>query len=239
MRMAPMISAVLVLSLAGAAFAQEWAEYINPEDGFRVNFSGQPKVTETTYKSEYGADLPARVYSVERGQERYSVTVVDYRQGERLLTAKAKACPPYTDERCTGTNNTGPGYWKMDLGGAITYAQFQFLQRNAKLTHLSWGWQDFVEGLLLQLTNNADQSRTFAAIQMHENRLYILEATVPKGYPEPGIFQQSMGFVNKDGSGIRYQTVYSNLFPAPPRTRGGQGGGGDAGGAGNPAGGVR
>lgn len=108
----------------------------------------------------------------------------------------------------------------MDLGGAITYAQFQFLKREATLTHLTWQWQDFVEGLYLQLTNSADTSRTFAAIHMHENRLYIVEATVPKGAPEPGLFQQSMGFVNEDGSRIRYQTVYSNLFPAPPRARG-------------------
>jgi hypothetical protein len=57
---------------------------------------------------------------------------------------------------------------------------------------------------------------------MHENKLYVVEGTVPKGYPEPGLFQQSMGWVDKDGNGIRYQSIYSNAFhgmgvyPPPP-----------------------
>ena len=70
---------------------------------------------------------------------------------------------------------------------------------------------------------HADQSRTFAFIGMHENKLYVLEGTVPKGSPEPGLFQQSMGWVDKDGNGIRYQTIYSNtihgLRDAPPPSR--------------------
>src|SRR5437667_8575831 len=79
-----------------------------------------------------------------------------------------------------------------------------------------------VEGHFIQLTNNADQSRTFAFIAMHQNKLYIVEGTVPKGYPEPGLFQQSMGWVDKDGNGIRYQMIYSNayhgmgVYPVPP-----------------------
>ena len=57
---------------------------------------------------------------------------------------------------------------------------------------------------------------------MHENKLYILDGTVPKGYPEPGLLQQSLGFVDKEGRGIRYQAIYSNEFhglridPPPP-----------------------
>ena len=42
----------LVLSASGSAAAQEWIEYVNTPDGFKVNFPGQPKVTETTWKSE-------------------------------------------------------------------------------------------------------------------------------------------------------------------------------------------
>ena len=40
---------------------------------------------------------------------------------------------------------------------------------------------------------------------MREHKLYILESTVPKGYPEPGLFQQSIRWVDKHGNGIRYQ----------------------------------
>jgi hypothetical protein len=49
---------------------------------------------------------------------------------------------------------------------------------------------------------------------MRENKLYVQEGTVPKGYPEPGLFQQSLGYVDKDGNGIRYQEIYSNQFHA-------------------------
>ncbi len=41
---------------------------------------------ETTYRSEYGALLPARVYGVTQGQNRHSVTVVDYNQVQRIHT---------------------------------------------------------------------------------------------------------------------------------------------------------
>jgi len=221
----------LVLSLSGSALAQGWEQYINNDDGFKVNLPGAPRVTATTYQSEYGADLPARVYSVARGPERYSVTVVDYTQAQRLLDERAKlTCVP-GDERSCGLTLAGRGYWKEDIGGALLWATYAFVKRDAKLTHLAWAWQDLVEGHELQLTNNADQSRAFAFVTMHQNRLYILEATVPKAYPPPGLFQQSMGFVDKDGNGIRYQSVYSNMhaeypdqFPGQPR-RTGQGGG--------------
>jgi hypothetical protein len=229
-----------VLFVCGPAFAQDWEEYINKDDGFRVDFPGPPKVTETTFKSEYGADLPAHVYSVARGPERYSITVVDYTQAPRLLDEKAKlTCPKdYADERSCGLSNAGRGYWKEDMGGALLHATYGFLQRDAKLTHLAYAWQDLVEGNELQLTNRADQSRTFAFIAMHKDRLYILEATVPKAYPAPGLFQQSMGYVEKDGTAVRYQSIYSNMyaehpdaFPGQPK-RTGQGGGGRGAGAG-------
>lgn len=225
-----------VLSLSASAFAQEWSEYINKEDGFRVDFPGPPAVRATTYKSEYGVELPARVYSVVRGPERYSITVADYTQIQRLADEKAKAtCPKdFADERACGLVNAGRGYWKEEIGGALLWATYAFVQRDAKVTHMAWAWQDLVEGHELQLTNNADRSRTFAFITMHQDRLYILEATVPAAYPPPGLFQQSMGFVDKEGRGIRYQSVYSNLhaehpdaFPGRP-ARTGQGGGAGA-----------
>ena len=52
---------------------------------------------------------------------------------------------------------------------------------------------------------------------MHENRLYIVESTVPAGYPEPGWFSQSLGFLDDKGVGLRYQEIYVNGYPAPPR----------------------
>jgi hypothetical protein len=226
----------LVLSVSGPAVAQEWEEYVNTQDGFKVNFPGQPKVTEITWKSQLDYILPARVYSADRGREHYSMTVVDYTALEQLGIERSKTCPPGNQQcRATNVGIMGPGYWKHDERGAIVYATFKLLQRDAKLTFLAWEWEDMVEGHLVQLTNNADQSRTFAFVAMRENRLYLMEGTVPQGYPQPGLFQQSLGWVDKDGKGIRYQgVIYSNayhgmgVYPAPLPGGAGRGGGAGA-----------
>ena len=232
----------LMLSIARPAFAQEWDQYINTEDGFKVDFPGQPKITQTTWKSEYGYMLPARVYSVDKGKEHYSMTVVDYNGIQAMGRERSAKCPPGA-ETCQGqragalVNVIGPAYSTQDIRGALVYASFKFIQRDAKLTAYLWNWQDLVEGHEIHLTNNADQSRTMAYVAMRENRLYILEGTVPKGYPEPGLFYQSLGWVDKDGNGVRYQSIYVNeiyglgLYPTPPYGRGGQGGAPGAGGA--------
>ena len=75
-----LMSTALVLAVSGALSGQEWVEFANRADRFTCNFPSQPKVTETIYRSEHGADLPARVYSAVQGQSRYTVTVVDYNQ---------------------------------------------------------------------------------------------------------------------------------------------------------------
>jgi hypothetical protein len=103
------------------------------------------------------------------------------------------------------------------------------------VTELTWTQLDLVEGNQIQLLN-ADQSRTYAYVTMHEMKLYMTEATVPKGNPPATLFQTSLGWVDKNGNGIRYQTVYSNefhgmrVYPVPPLA--GAAGGGRAAGAG-------
>lgn len=225
-----------LLALAAPAAAQEWTEYQNNQDGFKLDFPGQPKVTESSWTTEQGYTLPARVYSAEVGGGRYSMTVVDYTVIERLGMERSERCPEGA-ETCQGQpaggmlTVIGPGYATQDIRGALVYATFKFLQRDAKVTEYVWNFQDLVEGHGLQLTNNADQSRTFIFIAMHENKLYIVEGTVPKGYPQPGLFQQSLGFVDKDGNGIRYQAIYSNefhglhIYPPPPLAGAGRGAG--------------
>jgi hypothetical protein len=222
-----------VLLMSSPAAAQEWEEYVNVADGFKVNFPGQPKVTETTWKTQLNYTLPARIYSAEKGPERYSVTVVDYRPIEQLGVERAKSCPA-GNANCRG--NAGPalgaGYARHDERGAIVYATFRLLQRDVKLDFLSWEWMDMIEGHAIQLTNDSDRSRTFAWIGMHDRKLYVVEGTVPAGRPEPGLFQQSIGFVDRNGATIRYQNiVYSNsyhgmgVYPVPPSGGAGQGAG--------------
>ena len=215
MRLMPLMSTALMFSISGSLFGQEWMEFASREDRFTCLFPGPPKVMETTYPSEYGAALPARVYSFTQGQSRYSVTVVDYNQLQRILTEKAKTCP-VGDIVCRGGTNIGEGWWKVDMRGALVYASWQLMQRDTKVTAYHFNVLELVEGHQLQLTN-ADKSRTFAATYMHENKLYIIESTVASGYPEPSWFSQSIGWLDENGNGLRYQDIYSNGYPAPSR----------------------
>jgi hypothetical protein len=47
---------------------------------------------------------------------------------------------------------------------------------------------------------------------------------VPSEYPEPGLFQQSLGWLDGNGLRLRYETFYSNGFPTPVRPRQGESG---------------
>ena len=141
--------------------------------------------------------------------------MVDYNQVQPILTEKAKSCPA-GDVVCKGVGGSGEGWWKVDRRAALVYASWKFMQRDAKVTQYQWNFLELVEGHQLSLTN-ADKSRTFAAVYMHENKLYMMESTVPPGYPEPSWFSQSLGFLDERGIGLRYQEIYVNGFPAPPR----------------------
>jgi hypothetical protein len=61
---------------------------------------------------------------------------------------------------------------------------------------------------------NPDESRTYVGIYLHENRLYILDATAAKGEAPPIIFQQSFGFLNAEGKPVQYSSFYFNRLPA-------------------------
>jgi hypothetical protein len=65
---------------------------------------------------------------------------------------------------------------------------------------------------------NANGTRTFVAIYFHDQRLIVVEGTVPDGYPEPGLFLQAIGWLDESGRGIRYATVYypDPDLPKPP-----------------------
>lgn len=84
----------LLLAATGSASAQEWIEYTSTQDGFKVLFPGQPTITQATWKSQMDYTLPARVYTTARGQERYTMKVVDYTGIEQLGMERAKACAP-------------------------------------------------------------------------------------------------------------------------------------------------
>ena len=213
MRARLVLSLVFLLSVAQAAFAQEWTEFVSPEERFTVTFPGTPTVTETTWTSQYGVILPARRYTGVSGASRYSVLAVDYNPVERLLSERSRSFAALD----LAVHEYGTGYWKTDVRSATLWAAGQFLEREGKASNLLASLTEVVQGLVLQVAN-PDGSRTHASVYMHENFLIIAEATVPKGAPAPIIFQQSIGWLDAQGRRIRYLGVYHNEpnDPKPP-----------------------
>jgi hypothetical protein len=207
MRRISLMTVAALISLMGSpSLAQEWIQYDNRTDFFAVNFPGEPKVQDIAYATEYRISLPGRVYSVDRGTSKYSITVVDFKDAEAIHTARVDQC-----RKNGGEGDACQNDWRVDVQGSIVNASWKFFQRDAKVTHYAWYFLDMVEGNRLQLLN-PDGSRTFAAIHRHGTRLYILEATVPGGAPPPGLFQQSLQFLDAEGKPLRYRTFYTTGY---------------------------
>ena len=218
MRLHRLAIGLAVLMISTTAVAQEWIDYTSREDRFSVNFPSTPTIREFTYTSWRAIKLPARTYTVERGAEKYSVTVVDYTGAESAHAERAKSCEVGAQNLCAGNGTVaqGVGGWKYDVLGAADHATQEILQRGAKVTYFAWTNINRINGREIHLTN-ADQSRTYVDIHMHENRLYIFEATVPVRAAEPLLFEQSPEFLDAEGRSVRYSDNYLNLFPPPKR----------------------
>lgn len=211
-------AAVLALLFSAPVSAQPmaWAPYVSEQDYFAVTFPGDPSVEEIVYPTEYRIELPARVYSLEESGYRYSVTVVDYTNAIDIHLARNARCRAEggDGDQC---QDDGP----EEMRGAIVYASWNLMKRDGvDVNHYAHYNSDRVEGHNVRLTN-ADGSRTNATIHMHEDRLYIIESTVPPRAPAPGIFQISMQFLDEEYQAVRYDWVgtqlYSNGYPTPPR----------------------
>jgi hypothetical protein len=200
--------------------AADWEEVVSRDERFTAVFPGRPQIQESTWVSQYGAVVPARVYGMSKGQSRYSITVVNYNPIERLLVERSRSCPPGANT-CQGIADWGVGYWKTDVRGAIFYAISKYLERDARVTTLIWNGIALVQGVEMRLTNNKDPSRTFASIYMHENRLLIIEATMAPGEPPPVAFNESVNWLDEQGRPVRYQATYVNIPDVPkPLPRG-------------------
>jgi hypothetical protein len=220
MRSIPLIAAALIV--AAPLCAQDWTTVTVTEDGFRSNFPGRPTVEPLVYETEFHLGLPARVYRAADALGRYSTTVVDYRETQRLHNERSAKCLA-----ANGANqqdgDTCQNDFVMEVAGAMDYAAAKFLTRDgAKVTQYGTYFLDMVSGRLIQLTN-ADRSRTYAAIHQHAGRLYIHEATVPADMPEPILFLQGLAWIDDAGKAIRYRTLYTEGYadwkfpqPTPP-----------------------
>ena len=185
-----------LLMLSGFCSAQSWIEFTSQEDFFTINLPGQPGISEISYPSEYGAVFPGRVYSVINGEKSYNVTVIDYTDALNIHRARAN-----TTEADSAASYA---YWRIDVIASVAYAATQFRTRGSEVTYDAWHHVERVPGHQLNLTN-PDQSRSYVGIYLHKDRLYIVEATVPKGSPPQGQFQQSLGYIDEDGIRIRYE----------------------------------
>jgi hypothetical protein len=224
MRLTGFVLVVVLLSPA-LAVAQEWDEYLNRDDRFTVNMAGQPKVEVMSWPSEYGLTFPGRVYSFTRGPEKYSITVIDYNDAEKRYAEKPH--PPSFRQAM---------YWQIDILASVQYAATRLYRKRqgSMVTYDAWHYIDLVPGHQLHLTNG-DGTRTIAGIYLHDNRLYILDATVPAKAPEPALFVQSLGFIDADGQRIRYNQIYANRLPPVTLAGRGRGGPGNGGNVPNPA----
>ncbi len=200
MRCARAISAVSILLTSGFCHAQDWGQYTSMADRFRILSPGEFAVQDIDYTSEYTAVFPARIYSYVDGANQYSITVVDYTDSQRVHLARTNRTEA----------DSGPRYWEIDVRASVAYAAWKYRQRGGEVTYDAYHYINLIEGHQLQITN-ADQSRTFAAIYLHDSRLYIVDATVAAGSIPPGIFQQSLEIIDKDGNRIRYQNIVDSI----------------------------
>jgi hypothetical protein len=223
MRVTPLATLALISALSVSVLAQEdWMDFRSDQDKFTCDFPGTPKITNITYSTHSGLQLPGHVYTSDLGPaHKFVITVVDYHNITQVGLAKQKTCPPGA-ETCAGGNgqpgnSTGPGYSKADRQSAMVDAAWALMQgpNVAKTLYLGWTNIALVEGYQVRLQNK-DGSLTAASVFMHEDRLYITEGTVPKGYPEPGLFYQSLAWLDADGNNVRYADFYHTGFPKPP-----------------------
>jgi len=198
MRLISLIPAALIVSLAQPVSAQDWARFTSIDDGFSANYPGSPKVETITYTTEYRQQLPGKVYSASDPLGRYSTTVVDYRNIEKLHADRAAKC-----RAAGGDGDSCQNDFRVELAGATDHAVWNYMKRDGvKFTHYMYYFVELVSGRLIQMTN-PDKTRTFAAIHQHAGRLYIHEATVASGMPDPILFMQGLAWADDKGLAIR------------------------------------
>ena len=96
-----------------------------------------------------------------------------------------------------------------EVRGSIAWEAWRYrmdaAESGGKVTYDGYTVVDGIQGHQLQITN-ADQSRTYIAINLLAGRLYVLEARVPEGLPLPMLFQVSLQMLDENGNRLRYST---------------------------------
>jgi hypothetical protein len=202
-----LIALTILLFASSTVFAQRWEQFASEEDTFRMMApSGFGGTVETIdFETEYEIVVPARIYSIEDDTGTFTVTVVDYRDSQRLH-----------EERIAATDGAYISvYGEVEVRGSIAYAAKKIRARAESIEYDAYHYIARVDGHQLQ-TTNPDGTRTFAAIYLHRSKLYAIEATVNPGSPRGGMFQQSFEFVGNDGNRIWYETFRDPYKVLPP-----------------------
>ena len=186
---------ILILTFSGSVLAQRWVQFASVEDGFRMMAPGDFEIEDVDFETEYGIIVPAHIYRHENDIGKYTMTVVDYRDSQSLHNKRIEEL----DGVYIGV------YGEVDVRGSIAFAAKKVRDRANSIEYDAYHYISRVDGHQLQ-TTNPDRSRTFAAIYLRESRLYVSEATVKEGETPPGMFQQSLEFIDEDGGQIRYRS---------------------------------
>jgi hypothetical protein len=183
---------VTSLTVPLLANAQDWQRFVDRDEFFAVNVPGEPEIADVLYASEWGGQLPAKIYSLTAKDVDYRITVVNYGTDDKSYVR--------VDDH---TDDDFP--WLYDFRGSIAHAAHNIRKRGGKVTFDAWHHIEMVEGHQLQITHE-DGSRTYAGIYLYEDtgRLYILEAKAPQGALPQGLFQQSLNFLDDEGKRVRY-----------------------------------
>lgn len=188
-----LLGALLLSITVIPAFAQNWHSYSDYEELFVINMPEQPEIKEFSYATEWGGNLPAKLYSITTGGVDYKLTVVNYGTDD---TAYVRV-EDHTDDDFP---------WLYDFRGSIAYAAHNIRKRNdGEITFDNWHHIEMVEGHQIQITHENGE-RTYASIYLYEEegRLYIIEARGPANGMYQGIFQQSLHFLDQEGRRVRY-----------------------------------
>ncbi len=192
MRVSAFIVAMVGMSIASPASAQDWFLYTCELDNFTVNFPADPVMENTTYYLPSGKATSARIYTATDNEGVYKVTVVDY--GGLNANDKARAIED----------------------GADT-----FRNRAGEVTLDEFGFFEGAESQIMQVSN-PDGTRSYVVVAYLPERsnipkLFILEGISPPGAVVAGVFQQSLGWVDSHGIRIRYQRdVEGNRYRVIP-----------------------
>ncbi len=180
MRFNRLIPAAVALCLTSAAWAQaEWAEFVDRDDHFTVNFPGEPAKADLQYKTAKGTTLPAHIYSAQDRRGVYHMTVVDYRN------ASAE-----------------------ELAAAIDDAAAQ-VRTKGKVTYDGTGMLDNHKSQRLTIETPGERRILAEILVSMDKRLYISEADTTLTAPPPAQYQASLQVLDDDGVRIRYRGVGS------------------------------